>query len=113
MGGHVYDNDFEGAFDDDAGTPPPPTLTGLPAWADTMVWLAIIAAFAWLGFRQGSAGTAPRPTAVRVGAPSRLPRDEHGFRESDLETIAKQYAEQVLAPPGPARFRGTGAAATQ
>ena len=99
MGGYAYDDSFEEAFDDDGGTPSqPPTLTGLPAWADTMVWLAIIATFAWLGFWQGSAGSAPRPTTVRGGAaPSRLPRDEHGFRESDLDTIAKQYAEQSAA----------------
>jgi hypothetical protein len=125
MGGYEYDDGFD--EDDvygDGGSPrQQPTLTGLPAWADNMVWLAIIAAFAWLGFRQGSTDSAPSSDDVRgVTATSNVPRDEHGFRESDLDTIAEQYAKSLAqqAPPtsghptsGPLRFRGVAADATQ
>ena len=125
MDGYEYDDGFE---DDDfyggAGSPGQrPTLTGLPAWADTAIWLAIVAAFAWLGFRQGSTASAPSSDDFRGGrALSNVPRDEHGFRESDLDTIAEQYATSFTeqAPPtsghptsGPLRFRGVGTGTTR
>ena len=122
MNGYAYDDGFdEDDFYGDGGSPrQQPTLTGLPAWADNLVWLAVIAAFAWLGFRQGSTDSAPSRDDVRT-APSNVPRDEHGFRESDLDTIAEQYAKNLAeqAPPtghptsGPLRFRGVAAGAGQ
>jgi hypothetical protein len=126
MGGYEFDDGFEGDdfYGDDGGSPGQrPTLTGLPAWADNVIWLAIIAAFAWLGFRQGTTGRDPSSDDVCGGtAPLNVPRDEHGFRESDLDTIAEQYAKNYAeqAPPtsgyppsgrpmpGPLRSRGVG-----
>ena len=125
MGEPLYDDEgfYIGGGDGDEGFLQPgqrPTLTGLPAWAEQVVWLAVIATFAWLGFSSGSSGGAAAESPRRGGEGA--PRtDKHGFRESDLDAIAAQYGSQLPPTAGnpdpsphragpavvePLRFRG-------